>query len=443
MKSKIKISGLLIGFIICFIIFSNKATAQQSNVNFQVFYDELSPFGQWINSPSYGYVWFPDAGQDFVPYSTRGHWIQTEYGSTWLSDYEWGWAPFHYGRWDYDNSFGWFWIPDNEWGPAWVTWRRADGYYGWEPMEPGISISLSFGRQYDSRHDHWLFVRDRDFDRPDIYHFYVTQNDHDRIIRNSTVINNTYIDNSRHTTYVSGPAREDIQRATGRRATPVSIQENNRPGQDLSNGQLRIYRPIVTKNNDQGRKPAPSRIANLTDVKRPSERNQATQPTNVSTTNTNRREVKPNTVNPQNNNNTKAVQPVNAKPTNNTRREVQPNSVNPQNNNNTKVIQHTNAKPDNNSRREVKPNTVNPQNNNNTKVIQPTNAKPTGTVKQEVQSNKTNTQNNKNVKSVQSPNTKSSGNNNRRVKQPNTVKPSENIKKGQQEKSNSEQDKTK
>ncbi len=64
----------------------------------------------------------------------------TEYGWTWLSDYPWGWAPFHYGRWDFDNSFGWFWIPGNEWGPAWVTWRRANGYYGWAPMSPGINL---------------------------------------------------------------------------------------------------------------------------------------------------------------------------------------------------------------------------------------------------------------------------------------------------------------
>ena len=124
----------------------NRASAQQPDVSFQVFYDQLSPYGQWIDYPNYGYVWIPDAGSDFAPYSTRGHWIITDYGFTWVSDYDWGWAPFHYGRWDYDNYYGWFWIPDNEWGPAWVSWRRADGYYGWEPMGPGISINISFGQ---------------------------------------------------------------------------------------------------------------------------------------------------------------------------------------------------------------------------------------------------------------------------------------------------------
>ena len=97
----------------------------------------------------------------------------------------------------------------------------------------GISITLSFGREYDSRHDHWMFVRERDIERSGISRYYVNRSDHERIVRNSTVINNTYVDNSRHTTYVSGPAREDLQRATGRRTNPVRIQEDNRPGQGM------------------------------------------------------------------------------------------------------------------------------------------------------------------------------------------------------------------
>src|SRR5580658_10431559 len=42
-------------------------------VSTQVFYDQLSPYGQWVNYPNYGYVWIPSAGIDFSPYSTEGH----------------------------------------------------------------------------------------------------------------------------------------------------------------------------------------------------------------------------------------------------------------------------------------------------------------------------------------------------------------------------------
>ena len=273
MKSNIKALVILITLLVSSVIFTKQASAQEPNVSFQVFYDQLSPYGQWVNYPNYGYVWIPDAGSDFSPYSSGGHWIMTDYGWTWVSDYSWGWAPFHYGRWDYDNSYGWLWVPGNEWGPAWVTWRRSNGYYGWEPMQPGISISASFGREYNRNKDHWTFVGDRYFDSPDVSRYYVNQTSRDRIITNSSVINNTYVDNRRNATYVSGPKREDVQRFTGRKVNPVAVQENNTPGQNMSNGRLNIYRPQVLKNNNTGMKPVPSKVVDLKDVKRPSERN--------------------------------------------------------------------------------------------------------------------------------------------------------------------------
>ena len=114
------------------------------------------------------------------------------------------------------------------------------------------------------------------------------------LLETPRVINNTYVDSRRNTNYVSGPAREDVQKVTGRRVNPVTIQENNKPGQEFRNGQLSIYRPEVIKNNDNEQKPAPSKIVNMKDVKRPSERNAANQPRNVNQTNTNRREVQQN-----------------------------------------------------------------------------------------------------------------------------------------------------
>ena len=62
------------------VIFTKPTSAQQNNVSFQVFYDQLSPYGEWVNYPNWGYVWIPDAGADFVPYSTQGHWILTDDG---------------------------------------------------------------------------------------------------------------------------------------------------------------------------------------------------------------------------------------------------------------------------------------------------------------------------------------------------------------------------
>ena len=67
MKKGIKILVLLIIVIIASVIFTKKTSAQQNNLSFQVFYDQLSPYGQWVDYQNYGYVWMPNAGPDFPP----------------------------------------------------------------------------------------------------------------------------------------------------------------------------------------------------------------------------------------------------------------------------------------------------------------------------------------------------------------------------------------
>jgi hypothetical protein len=268
--------------VVLFVLFSlswtngSTLSAQQGYISTQVFYDQLSPYGQWLDNPDYGYVWVPDVDQDFSPYSTSGYWVMTEYGWTWVSDYPWGWAPFHYGRWDYDNYYGWYWVPDNEWGPSWVTWRSGNGYYGWAPMRPGISISLSFGNDYDDI-NHWNFVRENDFGRRDMYRYYADRNQYNTIIINSTVINNTYVDRSRNTTYIAGPSRYDVQRVTGRKVSNVAVRDYDRPGQEMNRSQMRIYRPQIQQNSDRGEKPAPSRITSREELRPARERNRSDQ----------------------------------------------------------------------------------------------------------------------------------------------------------------------
>ena len=89
MKTLIKILIIFIALNTYSAIFPQPASAAQGYVSFQVFYDQLGSYGQWINYPNYGYVWLPDAGRDFTPYSTGGHWVFTDYGWTWVSDYDW------------------------------------------------------------------------------------------------------------------------------------------------------------------------------------------------------------------------------------------------------------------------------------------------------------------------------------------------------------------
>ncbi len=270
---------LILSFVLSSItwIAPQKASAQIS-IDFQIFYDDLSPYGDWVDNSDYGYVWLPNVSRGFTPYGTNGHWIYTYAGWTWVSNYSWGWAPFHYGRWFYDDYYGWLWAPDNEWGPGWVTWRRSDDYYGWAPIGPGISINIAYSSGYNLPYNQWTFVRNRDFGRTNITNYYINTSNYTTIINNTTVINNIQVDNSSSVRYNTGPDRNEVQRQTGTTFAPVAMKERNDPGQSLSNNELQIYKPRVERNNTGGRNPAPTKVANLKDVKPQMQRSTETQP---------------------------------------------------------------------------------------------------------------------------------------------------------------------
>ncbi|MEO7924432.1 MAG: DUF6600 domain-containing protein [Chitinophagaceae bacterium] len=226
------------------------------DVSYQTFYDELSPHGQWVDYPGQGYVWVPDAGPDFRPYSTNGHWVWTEnYEWMWVSDYDWGWAPFHYGRWDNDPSYGWYWVPGYEWSPAWVAWRDGGDYYGWAPIRPGIRISINFNiGGYSPPNDFWCFAPRRYITSPRIYDYCVDRRQNVTIINYTTVIVNNYQYGNNYG-FRSGPSRYDAERYTGR-INPVRFRATSTPGRSqFRNNEVSIYRPNVRR--DDNRQTAP------------------------------------------------------------------------------------------------------------------------------------------------------------------------------------------
>lgn len=101
----------------------------------------LDPYGTWVDDPSYGQVWTPNAdqaGPGFQPYETSGSWDYVDNDYVWVSDFAWGWVCFHYGRWAL-SAGRWVWIPGRDYAGAWVSWRVGDdvyGYLGWAPMAP-------------------------------------------------------------------------------------------------------------------------------------------------------------------------------------------------------------------------------------------------------------------------------------------------------------------
>jgi hypothetical protein len=240
------------------------AKAQYASVSFQVFYDELSPYGMWVNNPTYGYVWVPSVAVGFRPYATDGYWVYSDAGWTWVSYYSWGWAPFHYGRWFYDPFYGYVWVPGTDWGPAWVSWRHCDGYYGWTALGPGISWGVGY-TTYNPPAERWIFVREHDFGRKNINNYYVNQSNNVTIINQSTVINNTIINKQRNETYIAGPDKAAVQKTTGKAFNPVPVRDVQQKGFRADNNQVSAYRPKVEVNTE--RKAAPTKVYNEKEAK--------------------------------------------------------------------------------------------------------------------------------------------------------------------------------
>ncbi|MGA3014379.1 MAG: hypothetical protein ABSD71_10130 [Bacteroidales bacterium] len=127
-------------------------------------------------------------------------------------------------------------------------------------------------------------MRNKDFGRRDLNNYYVNPSNNVAIIKESTVIKDTRINKQRTASYNGGPAKAEVEKLGGRPVTAVPIKESTKPGQNLSNNQLQIYRPQVQKTSYNERKPVPTKVANLKDVKPPAQRTGATPAQKVNQT---------------------------------------------------------------------------------------------------------------------------------------------------------------
>jgi Family of unknown function (DUF6600) len=224
------------------------AQTPRSEVGF--FYDELSPYGDWVLTPDYGWAWFPrDMHPYWRPYSD-GRWVTTEYGWTWVSNEPFGWATYHYGRWAWDPRFGWLWVPGTIWGPAWVSWQDGGGYVGWAPLPPAVGFEIGIGIRLGGfdlnigiRPDAYSFVPERSFLEARLARYVVPTARNVTIIHNTTNITNyTYIDNR---VVNRGIDVRHIEQVTGQRvqARRVAAESRATTRSEVSANEVRIYRP--------------------------------------------------------------------------------------------------------------------------------------------------------------------------------------------------------
>ena len=216
----------------------------RGEVNFQIFYSSLSPYGNWIDHSSYGRVWQPRVTRGFRPYRDRGHWVWSDmYQWIWVSDYDWGWAAFHYGRWTLDPMYGWVWVPGYDWSPAWVSWRSGPDYYGWAPLSPGINISFGFVYdQYYPPNDYWVFVP-----RPYMHSVYLNQHCYATHYNQGIITHTKPVRTMTFGQFImNAPTKKEVEKSTGHKIQAVRVGDANQPGRNkLTKDRLEIYRPQI------------------------------------------------------------------------------------------------------------------------------------------------------------------------------------------------------
>lgn len=234
---------LCLGLCLSVLCVSQDAVAQSDTISFQVFYDELEPYGQWVEDTQYGSVWIPDVEADFQPYQTGGYWVMTAFGNTWISSFPWGWAPFHYGRWLYNAYYGWIWIPGYEWAPAWVCWRHGAGYYGWAPLGPWFIGNIDFNT-YVCPSDWWIFISQHQLYSHHHNHYKPRRN----VIDQTTIINNVQVDNRTRTPYATGPDAREVHAATGQDVAFYNFRYTGKPAVTIIQDKtITMFRPEIAE----------------------------------------------------------------------------------------------------------------------------------------------------------------------------------------------------
>lgn len=256
---------------------NNRHNNARVTISIQTFYDELSPYGDWVYTSDFGYVWRPyfEHPDAFRPYSSNGHWVNTDFGWTWVSDYDWGWATFHYGRWSFDNYLGWMWVPGYEWAPAWVTWGNYGDYYGWAPMGPNIYVSVN--SNWYAPDPWWTFVPRRHFCATNWNHYIYDRPVH---VTNITYITNVYNNNnynSNNNSWYYGPRVSEVERYSSTKVRRMEVVDSHRADNTgIRNERLNVYRPEVDNSRRDSR---PTEYRNAEQARK----DRRVQPTNART----------------------------------------------------------------------------------------------------------------------------------------------------------------
>ena len=223
-----------------------------TSVSISLFYDSLSPYGRWVDYPSYGWCWVPaHVSHAWRPYS-EGYWVSTDYGWAWMSSEPFGWATYHYGRWVYDDFYGWVWVPGTVWAPAWVAWRADDDWVGWSPLPPSVGWNATFGVGFSGGWveripaDRWCFVGRRQFVDRDLGMRLVSTTRNVELCRETRNVTRFDVRGGRPVN--RGVDVASIERSVGRPVNRFNVADASNPTRGrMERGQVSFFRPTLKR----------------------------------------------------------------------------------------------------------------------------------------------------------------------------------------------------
>lgn len=257
MKHKMQIIAAVVVVLCAWSTIEAKASNWQAGFEVravQDFYEPLSATGYWVETPDYGWCWYPAyVASDWRPYSV-GHWEWTNQGWYWVSDEPWAWACYHYGRWTWHDYYGWLWVPGVEWAPAWVSWHEGGGYIGWAPLSPRCVFDNSgfISFRYATIHPRaYIFIEYHRFCSPIypaiiIHHTHV----HRHIIHKTVNVTNIKVVNK--TVINEGPSVAQIEKNASQKITMRPVEEV-RKEDAIRQARIQNARPSLAANSNRAR----------------------------------------------------------------------------------------------------------------------------------------------------------------------------------------------
>jgi hypothetical protein len=226
--------------------------------SYSMFYAKLEPYGDWIETGDYGYVWHPsdaERSRNWRPY-TIGRWVYSDVGWMWVSDEPFGWAAYHYGRWIRLRGTGWVWVPGETWAPAWVSWRKSNDYVGWAPLPPEARFDARSGihnwadNYYDIGPEQYAFVPTRQFGTQRIAPVVVSSEQNVNIVNQTINVTNITYNNTTVVNY--GPDYDDLQTRTQQPIERLRVERRMNIGsetpQTVVKGEvIEVPAPVISK----------------------------------------------------------------------------------------------------------------------------------------------------------------------------------------------------